>query len=305
MIERGAELQDVGDVRAPERVDRLVGVADDEHVAGGPAQQPDQPHLRQIRVLVLVDQDVFEALPVVLGHLVVSAEQLHAQHQQVVEVHGAGASHPLLVLGVDPGHIAIERAAAIGRVDQLRCAGRRRELILHGRDRRVDRALVVSLRIEIEVAHHIAGEASRVGLVIDAERGGVAQHFGVAAQDPGARTVKRGDPHPLRHRADEAADAIAHLPRRLVGERDRQQAERADVAVSEQVGDAVAQHACLARPGPGHHERRTVAVQHGSSLTRVQRRKDRVVARTHGCRLMGGSSKREGHVQRITSCSRR
>jgi len=130
MVERGAELQDVGDVGPPERVDRLVGVADHEDVLGGPAQQPDQAHLCQIRVLVLIDQDVLEALPVVLGHLVVSAEQFHAQHQQIVEVHGTGAPQPLLVLGIDASHFTVERPAAVGRLGPLRSLRRRGELVL-------------------------------------------------------------------------------------------------------------------------------------------------------------------------------
>ena len=63
--------------------------------------------------MVLVDQDVLEALPVVLGHVVMTCQQLHAQHQQIVEVHRPGAAQPLLVLGVDTGYFTGERAAAI------------------------------------------------------------------------------------------------------------------------------------------------------------------------------------------------
>lgn len=96
------ELQDVADRGAAERVDRLVGVAD--HAQFGRAQPfaavgraardrggqlPDELVLRVVGVLVLVDQDVPEAPPVVLGGLREHLQQVDRHHDQVVEVHGA------------------------------------------------------------------------------------------------------------------------------------------------------------------------------------------------------------------------
>ena len=56
------ELEDVADVRAAKRVDRLIRVADDEEVAVLLGEQLEQAVLRVVRVLVLVDEDVPERL---------------------------------------------------------------------------------------------------------------------------------------------------------------------------------------------------------------------------------------------------
>ena len=56
------ELHDVADVRAAERVDRLVRVADGADVPVLAAEELEQPVLRVVRVLVLVDEDVAERL---------------------------------------------------------------------------------------------------------------------------------------------------------------------------------------------------------------------------------------------------
>ena len=64
--------------------------------------------LRLVGVLVLVDEDVLEALPVVLEHVGVIAEQAHGVDEQVVEVHRPCLLEPGLVLAVDVGLLALE-----------------------------------------------------------------------------------------------------------------------------------------------------------------------------------------------------
>ena len=66
------ELEDVGDVGAAEPVHRLVAVAHHHDAAVPAGQQGGQGVLDGVGVLVLVDQDVTEALPVVLEHIGVS-----------------------------------------------------------------------------------------------------------------------------------------------------------------------------------------------------------------------------------------
>ena len=88
--ERVLELQDVAEVGAAEAVHRLVGVADDGDVAVAAGEEQHDLVLRLVRVLVLVDEDVLEALAVVLEHVGVVAEQAHGVDQQVVEVHRPG-----------------------------------------------------------------------------------------------------------------------------------------------------------------------------------------------------------------------
>ena len=69
-----------------------------------------------------------------------------------------------------------------------------------------------------------------------------------------------------------ARHALAHLGGGLVGEGDRQHLARLHPARGEQVGDALGQHAGLARPGAGDDEQRAALVQHGLALLGVQAR---------------------------------
>ncbi len=81
------ELGDVADVGAAEGVDRLVGVADHGDVAVLGRQDGQQPELGMVRVLVLVDHDVAEALLPRRAGLLVGLEQEHGLEDHVVEVH--------------------------------------------------------------------------------------------------------------------------------------------------------------------------------------------------------------------------
>ncbi len=57
------EPQDIFDIRAAPRVDRLIVVADAAQIAVGLGEQPQKKILNDVRVLVLVDQNVTEAPP--------------------------------------------------------------------------------------------------------------------------------------------------------------------------------------------------------------------------------------------------
>ena len=117
--ERLLELEDVGDVRPPEPVDGLVAVPHHHDVAVLAGQQDGQGVLDGVGVLVLVDEDVGEAVPVVLEDVGVLPEQPDGVEQQVVEVHGVGRHHPLLVQVEDVGDPAVEdghrRGPVLGR----------------------------------------------------------------------------------------------------------------------------------------------------------------------------------------------
>ncbi len=99
-------------------------------------------------------------------------------------------------------------------------------------------------------------------LVVDAEDGEVgfeADELGVAAQHLGADRVEGAEPgHALGDRADERADPLLHLARRLVGEGDGEDVERPRLRGRDQVGDAGRQHPGLAGAGAGKHEHRAL-----------------------------------------------
>jgi hypothetical protein len=209
---------------------------------------------------------VLEALLVVRQHVGVLAEQLHRLHQQIVEVHRAGLRQAGLVVDVDLGVLAGERV--VGLHQRL---GGRDQLVLPDADLPVHATRREALGIEPEVADDVAGQALRIGLVVDAERARVADGLGVGAQDANARRVERAHPHRLHHRADQRGHPMLHLVGGLVGERDRKDARRRHTFLDE-VRDAMREHAGLARAGAGHHQQRPTAVHDRIELIGVQRR---------------------------------
>jgi len=144
------------------------------------------------------------------------------------------------------------------------------QLVLQGRDAALELPGREPLGVEAEVAAHVVGEAHGVGLVVDAERRPVAEERRLPAQDPGAGRVEGGDPHLLRHRADEGGDPLLHLGRGLVGEGDGQDRERRHPLGRDQVRDPVGEDPGLARPGAGDHEHRPRRGDHRLLLDRVQ-----------------------------------
>ena len=90
----------------------------------------------------------------------------------------------------------------------------------------------------------------RVELVVDGERGLVAEDTGVGAQHAQARRVERRHPHPLGPLAHQVDHPAAHLVGRLVGEGDGQDLPRRRLVGREQVGDPAGEHAGLPDPAP-------------------------------------------------------
>ena len=81
------EFEDVADVGAPPLIDALVVVPDDAEVAVDGSQHVYELVLQHIRILILVDHQIAEALLVLSQNVRVTFEQLHGPQNQVVEVH--------------------------------------------------------------------------------------------------------------------------------------------------------------------------------------------------------------------------
>jgi len=154
------EMLHVGDVRAAERVDRLIVVPDGEDRRLRRGQQLEPLVLQHVGILELVDQDVREAAPVVLTQALVPCQQLVGAQQQLRKVDDAVALARLLVkremLDLAAGEIVVRldlvraQAFLLRNIDKpLKLAGRKalvvdvmrlvhpldqRELILHVHD---------------------------------------------------------------------------------------------------------------------------------------------------------------------------
>ena len=118
---------------------------------------------------------------------------------------------------------------------------------------------------------HLLQQADLVVGIEDGEAGLEADQLGVAAQDLDADGVERAEPrHALDGAADELADALLHLARRLVGEGDGEDLAGEGAAGGEDVGDARRQHARLAGAGAGQHQHRAVERFDGRALLGIE-----------------------------------
>ena len=92
--------------------------------------------------------------------------------------------------------------------------------------------------------------------------------------------MERAQPlHAFDHAADQIADALFHLARSLVRERDGEHLARPGAARGEDVGEAGGQHARLARARSRQNQHRPIDRQHGFALLRIEPRQIRRLAR--------------------------
>ena len=329
------------EVGGAEAVDALVGVAHHEHRATVPVvegfgvaavgdQQLDQVVLGAVGVLVFVHQHVTETPVPVVAHLLMLAQQLHRQQQQVVEVEGVVGGQGT---AVEPVGLRLLAAAHSLRLRfQLI---RQPALVLGVADRPAHLLGLEALGIETQLlGHDLFHQALGIPLVVDRELARPAQALrvlelvDVEAQQPGEQGVEGADPEVLDHLAVDARAQLALLHRRqgapglaelalgqllgqqqlqpllhlaggLVGEGHRQQLGRIHAVVAHQVGDAVGERPGLAAAGPGHHQQGPGVMVHRPALGVVEAGKEC----THGLdpRQGGGPDPRAGACSSVAA----
>ena len=92
----------------------------------------------------------------------------------------------------------------------------------------------------------------------------------MTAQHLRADRVEGAEPrHAFDRLADDAADALLHLARRLVGEGDGDNLGRPGAAGGDEMGEASGQRRRLARAGAGEDQHGAFGGQHGLALRLV------------------------------------
>jgi hypothetical protein len=257
-LEVTLEVGHVADVRAAERVDRLVVVAhrEDERLAA--SRRPDMsghqlqpPVLQPVGVLEFVDQDVPEALRVVLSEDLVSRQQLIAPQKKLGEIDDALAL-ALLLVG------RVERRVALGRLVADADLARPDALFLLAVDEVHELARREPVLVGIGGLQHALDGGQLVLRVKDGEGLRQACLAVVHAQHPVGKAVERADPHPARVNRQHRGNAGEHLARGLVGERHREDVGRCGACAFDKPGNARREHARLAATRAGENERMLV-----------------------------------------------
>ena len=265
------EVENVGNVCAAEAIDALRIVAHHADVRGGVREERENAVLREVGVLVLVDENVAEACLVAFAHFGVVAEEEKRVEEQVVEVEGLGGAEVPLVAFVD----FVEALHALGVVAPLDgrvgCVGRGEdEAVLGFRDAAGHTARLVDLFVEAQFFHNVFQEGAGVGSVVDAEVGGDARVGCLHAEQTGKKAVERAAPHAVgREVGTDLPDAFVHLAGGLVGKGEGENAPRLS-ALLQQVGYLVGQYTGFARTCAGNDERGAVGVGHCGVLFEVE-----------------------------------
>ena len=187
--------------------------------------------------------------------------------KQIAEVGGVEDFQPLLKGLVEFQPLAVGEHRGFAGRHLLR----RQAAVLPAVDQRGQHARRPALLVDVLGFQQLLQQPD---LVVDVEDGEVAfqpDQLGMAAQDLHADGMEGAEPrHALDHLADDLADAVLHLARRLVGEGDGEDLAGPGAAEAEDVGDAHGEHAGLAGAGAGQHQHRAVERLHRLALLRIE-----------------------------------
>ena len=301
------EADDVLDPCAPEGVDGLGVIAHHADVLVQPGEPLQDGVLGDVRVLVLVHEDVVEAAGDYPEHVGVVRQEHVGVQEDVVEVHHG---HAVAGVAVGDEDAARQGPSGPGVAALLLGVGRvgvgRHEVVLAAGDDGLDRLGLVSGILFLVAEHVLLGplllrgtavrhdladaalqRGQRVVLVQDGEVRRVVDPLGERAEETDEHRVERAHADPPGGVALEGDDARAHLVGRLLREGEREDPLGRD-ALRQQVGDPDREDAGLAASGARVDEHR--AERRGCRLPLC-----RVEPFEHGSDGMG----RVGHIANI------
>ena len=198
------------EVRRPEAVDALIGIAHHKHRPTCPVvvglgilavsdQQLDQVVLGAVGVLIFIHQHMGETAVPVAAHLLVLLQQLHRHQQQVIEIEGIVGREGLAVAPVHVGGEFSPLPLGIG----LELIGQP-PLILSVTDRPTGFFRFEALGVKLKLlGHNLLHQALGIGLVVDGELLGPRESFAVlelvdvVAEHPCEKGMEGADPQLL------------------------------------------------------------------------------------------------------------
>ena len=264
------QLRQIVERSAAPAVDRLVVVADDGERRAFADEQLDEPVLRRIGVLVLVDEQVAAALAPLRRRRLVRRQEPDRQRDQVVEIHGLVRAQRVVVAAV-----RLRGGPVVVAARGLRRGRGGHQRVLPG----TDPPLCGTRAGAVGRPDQLGDDALDVAGIEDREAGLEAQRGGVTANDLEPERMERAD----RDVGGEVAVALprqqlpgplAHFARCPVRERDRDDPLRV-VAAFDEMPDLRGDDARLAAAGARQHEQRAIEISHRLVLRGIERKRHR------------------------------
>ena len=292
------ELQDIGHFRAAPRVDRLVVVPHHADILAVLCEQAEPKVLDLVGVLIFVDQDVFEAVLVLLQHIRMLPEDVEHVQQQIAEIASVQRLQARLIGLVQLSAASVGVGFILHRIEIARV----QPAVLPPVDQPGQLARGPALLVQIGLRDQRLEQAQLIVGVDDREVRLQADQLGMAAQHLRPDRVERAEPrHAFDRVADMAAHTFAHLARGLVGEGDAQDLARPGEAHGDQMRQPRRQRCGLARPGTRQHQDGSLGRRHRLALGWIQalRIGGQIVTRRGGGKI-GHGVERTGRERRAT-----
>src|SRR3989344_5746792 len=140
------KFENVADIRLAPPIDGLVVIADDEEVTMLSRKERDEEILRVIRVLILVHEDVAEAVLIALQNIGIFREQFDGKHKEIVKVERVVFTERLFVRSIHLGDDLFKITTRMG--DKITRTAR---IVLCPADRFLYRARRKLFRIDAEI----------------------------------------------------------------------------------------------------------------------------------------------------------
>ena len=235
--------------RAAPGVDRLVVIPDHGKARPRAHQQLHQLILAGIGVLILIHQQIANALLPAFPHLLIALQQQRRQQDQIVEVEHVARFQMLIVEAVAVGEnivaLAARQRGGARRIDQIVLP------VGDGRDQLLQQRLVLfQPRLR-----QIFQQRQLVGIVEQREVGLHAQRGVFALDDLQSQRMKGGDHQAARlFFPQRLGDALFHLARGFIGKGNRCDMARLIAALADQMGNLIGDDAGFARSRSRQHQ---------------------------------------------------
>ena len=212
------KVHDVADIRATPAIDGLVRVTYDTEIVMLGCQNFGQLILGTVGILILVHQNVLEAVLILDADFLMFFEQEHRHHQQVIKVHGVVGTQFLGIERIDLSHLLLEEVIRIaghrlGAHQLVFCIGNG---ILNGAGR-------ILLRVKVEFLQAVLNHYLTVAAVVNDKITLVhARSFHFPPQESRTEGMEGGKPYILSPFANHPVDTFPHFRSGLVGKGDGQ-----------------------------------------------------------------------------------
>ena len=264
------KIEDVVNVGATERVDALRVVSDDRDVLVRSTHAAENPRLHEIRILVLIDEDVVVERRDTIGERRGMLEHQRPKDEQIIIIDEVALDLAARVLGKNAQDV-------VGKVGKLRQLAAENVLDRNlGVDvARVDvvqRLLLRESLFLLAITEIGAGDTDAIdgiGLIHDREIAWQTRRLSEHSEQAIPGAVKGAAVHVAAQRADESLGAREHLVRGAPGEGQKKNALRLHAAL-EQVRHPIDERPRLARSRAGDDEQRAVAIHRRRSLLGIE-----------------------------------